>query len=797
MRKTHKPVNAKRESVMTAQLPFGEALSLPSWLRIAGLATVALLAAFLGGSTARWSQGVVLFLIGIAGLAMPPRVALGRGAALCLAGFFALAVASLLPAAWFPTPAWKTEWAELGVVFPLTFSAQPWLTGESLILLLGGIVWFSLVAGRGWNSEERRVLMTFFSAGVVLLAAVALIGFFAKYVLPFWSAPRGLGPFPNRNQTANFFALGSLLTLACARESWSRQRKSFVCWLAGFAVLVAATVLAYSRAGIALLIGGLAAWIAVVFWFTGSRRRLAIGVSVLALVLSGFLLFGGETLARFRSGTGEQKPGLLGFRGQIFSDTLRMTAQSPWHGVGLGNFRAVFPFYREATAGETTFIHPESDWLWMAAEVGWPGVALFLTGLALVLARVFPLAANTSRHLRAAALVAALGFLLHGLVDVSGHRLGTVIPAILVFSLALRSEPGPQVSRWRTAGFRAVSAGLAVVGFVWAFGAWKGWPLPGAAGVAEAKDRASKLAASRQFPAAVQAIAQALPWAPLDWHLYFARGTAKAYQRDLTGALADFRTARRLQPYMTSIPVAEGKVWLTVEPSLALATWEDTLRHVPKDQRPDFYRRLFRLVPSREVFHSALLKLAAGQPSLQAIALRETMPSQQSAALGELLRLDPSLEQLSDREKTPVFRVIEQTWPLEQIEQAFAEHPSWLAAGWKTLARRLAKNQRYEEAVQIALKHLAPPSLPPAPAVLPAVDELQRQVLRNPDDFPNAYFLYLAQSQRGRSEDALDAMERTRGRKARPAYFSFLEAQERVRRKEWSLAWNELARWVL
>ena len=57
---------------------------------------------------------------------------------------------------------------------------------------------------------------------------------------------------------------------------------------------------------------------------------------------------------------------------EIYGDTLDLIETQALFGHGLGNFSVVFPFSREASVSAKHIRHPESDWLWWCAELGWP-----------------------------------------------------------------------------------------------------------------------------------------------------------------------------------------------------------------------------------------------------------------------------------------------------------------------------------------------------------------------------------------------------------------------------------------
>ena len=72
--------------------------------------------------------------------------------------------------------------------------------------------------------------------------------------LPFWHNERGFGPFPNRNQTGDLFGISTVVVLGCMQDDFRRGHKRWILWLLGAGVLIAALILAFSRAGILILV---------------------------------------------------------------------------------------------------------------------------------------------------------------------------------------------------------------------------------------------------------------------------------------------------------------------------------------------------------------------------------------------------------------------------------------------------------------------------------------------------------------------------------------------------------------
>jgi O-antigen ligase/tetratricopeptide (TPR) repeat protein len=764
-----------------------------------------LLGACLGGTAERWSQGTLLVLVSLLVLVRPPRRRPDRTILVTLAGLIGLILLGFAPAQWVPVPQWRTEFSTLGVSLPNAFSPQPWLTLEGLLLFSGAALWACWLNAQEWSPSARASLIGSFGAGVVLFAAVALALYSWKANPPFWFAPRGFGPFLNRNHTSNFLALGGIVALVCAHDRWRDGRATWVFWIVGWATILAALIVNYSRAGIVLLLGGAAVWLAMVCWFSQSRRQIAIGLSVVVVMLSLFLLLGGDTLARFKTEFGPEQ-GLLGFRGLVFRDTLSMISDSPWLGVGLTNFRPIFPFFRQASVVEATVGHPESDWLWVAAELGWPGVVLLAVGFLFLLGRALPFRGNTERHLRAGAWVAAIAFAVHGFVDVAGHRLAAALPALFLISVAAsanhsRAEGGtpssersmqPSISRWTPWLFRCAALPVLVAGGLWVWASWSQFPLPGAIGVALAKRAAPNLLADGQFDEAIRRTSEALEWAPLDWRLNWERGAARAYAGQWIAAIGDFRRARRLQPHLPGVPLEEGQVWLRVQPMFALPAWQDALQRASPTTAPNLYARMLAMAPADPRFRARLRAMSDGRLPLQLIYLRHAAPEEISEIIRGIRGTDPELATLRNDQKTMLFDAWSRSPERAEFLALLEQNTGWHTAGWRHLARHYAAQDDFARACQLAFSHLPMPPVPQPGTSRDSLHELRRRTLTNPADFASAYALYLAELQEARPDDALATLDRTNIQPNRPVYFLYLTAKLRAERGEWPAAWTAL-----
>ena len=239
------PRRSRRKLPASPSARLGTKASKLPWLG-QGFAVFTLVAVALGGATGRPSQAVLLVGLGLLLVWWPPTRSAGWGMnAVCL-GLLALGAASLLPASWFGDAAtsagafWRATLTEdFHLPLPATASPQPWLTADGLGLLLAGLAWLYYLLTYHWVSEERRAAARIFVAGAAALAAVAIIARLRGTEIPGWHAEYHFGPFPNRNQTANFFALAALLGLALTRREFRAAR-----WVRGVGWAVAVAVLA-------------------------------------------------------------------------------------------------------------------------------------------------------------------------------------------------------------------------------------------------------------------------------------------------------------------------------------------------------------------------------------------------------------------------------------------------------------------------------------------------------------------------------------------------------------------------
>ncbi|HEY1581665.1 MAG TPA: O-antigen ligase family protein, partial [Chthoniobacterales bacterium] len=674
-----------------------------------------LLAVFLGGATQRWSEAIAIGIFALLLLARPPRLSLGPFLNFAAFLFVALAAVAFLPARWFTIPAWRIALTkDFGVQLAGTVSPQPWMTLDSLVLLLAGLAWIYYLTTLDLHLRDVRLAARVFSGGVIALAGLCIFLRLRHQALPFWHNDLGFGPFPNRNQTGDLFGISTLVVLGCMQDDFRRGHQRWLLWLLGAGLLGAALILAFSRAGILILVAGTAAWLVRFAFRKWSGAGVAIAASILLVLFAALLIFGGETIERFHLRLGSEGSVTSDFRWLIFRDAWTMIKSSPWCGFGLGNFESVFALFRDLSRGVTRSLHPESDWFWVWAEMGWPSLVLLFLGAVLLVRRAFPLKEGTNQRIRYAALVGALLFLLHGFVDVSGHRIGSFFAGTFLLGLAQFRPLGLRPSRIAPWLFRALGLALAIVSVGWFFSWRQAWPLPGWPGVENAHQAAIVANRGHRFAEAIADTDRALQWAPLDWQLYFLRAIARIGQRQpVPRIVEDFRRARFLEPSAYQLPFEEGKAWLGWQPTLAITAWREALQRQGAEEAGIYALMLTDAASYDARVHEALREFAIDRPGLTINYLEAATTPQFEAALHAVLARDPALAQFTHAQKQKLFALWSHHEPLDELVRGVEAHPEWLEFAWSGMARYHAGRGEFAAAWGLVRQHAPPPALPP------------------------------------------------------------------------------------
>src|SRR6059036_2707639 len=155
------------------------------WIANATVASLPVLACFLGGATQKWEEGVVITLLALYLLARPPRFSLGARTNLVLFTLFILAAVAFLPASWFFQPDWRAALInDFRIQLPSTLTPQPWITLTYLLSFAAGLSWLYVVSAQDLELREVRFQLRLFTSGIALLATICIALYWAHTTLP-------------------------------------------------------------------------------------------------------------------------------------------------------------------------------------------------------------------------------------------------------------------------------------------------------------------------------------------------------------------------------------------------------------------------------------------------------------------------------------------------------------------------------------------------------------------------------------------------------------------------------------
>ena len=566
-----------------------------------GASLLALIFLSVLGAAGPWHlrMGFIALSLGVLVVLAPPVSRLGKPIVLLSSGFLLFGLAPFLPADIFGVPGWRKELSELGVETGDLVTIQWKQALEfhlSLVLLFLSGLW---LLGQRFSTRATRTLVVTFVLCVVFYAILSKI---SEEQIPLIRG-RDFGFFPNRNHSSNLLSLGFVCGLGALFQSLRNRRP-----LSAVILLIASGVIVWavfswntSRSGIVLCLSGAVIWLGLLGRRYFGRQELK------ALGLVALLVGGVYAISEFRvkdrvTTTVEKISGdddpinvsdsladslseravrlkEVDLRGPIAIDTVQMIAAAPLTGVGAGQFRWVFPQYRQETLTSpgNTALHPESSWLWLAAELGLPATAcilaltalLFLKGLANIKKQ-----RHRDRALRLGCLVAAALVPLHGLFDVPAHRPSLFLAALFLFVLSQnpeeRESESNRVWRWPSC---VLAVFLGAVGVRLLGTSWFGWTPPHpvksgerlAEGVAlyhQSTDLQNPLppfeALSLREEVSKMAETEARE-APLDGRFYRLSALASLpleFKAEMTGR--HFEIDRRLSPHSVKIPLLQS-----------------------------------------------------------------------------------------------------------------------------------------------------------------------------------------------------------------------------------------------
>jgi len=276
------------------------------------------------------------------------------------------------------------------------------------------------------RSSQIKTLAWMFSAYGFVLAMFAVLQSITSNGKLYWlRTPRFggwiYGPYVNHNHYAGLMELLVPIPLVFFLTRHARgSRKAMAAVAAG--VMASTIFLSGSRGGMMAFIVEIVV-LGVVLLKQRRIHRSSIGLSFFLLIVFGLLIWlgGSELTKRLASINAEARQELSGgMRMAIDRDGLRMFAQKPVRGWGLGVFPDVYPRYRSFY---TNFFVNEAhnDYLQLLIEMGALGFATVIWFIVLLYRRAIKKLENWTEDINGAIALATMlgstGILVHSFVD--------------------------------------------------------------------------------------------------------------------------------------------------------------------------------------------------------------------------------------------------------------------------------------------------------------------------------------------------------------------------------------------
>jgi O-antigen ligase len=662
-----------------------------------------------GGATHPYSQVMLLLLT--AGLLwmFPIRSLPGPALSLVLAATVGWVVVST----WVPLP-FDTAANWLGARDPSLdlgsgVSAQPWLSMEKAVFFAVGLCWLLLIFQCPLDHYRRTRALEWLMWAIGGLA-VLTVGFNVlglQHPLT-WGTHR-FSFFPNHNQSGSVLAMGGILAMGFVVRSIRKRSWELTLHLLVFLVICVALFVGMSRSAVITMIGGAAIYTLLTLERKHIRFYVKVALPVGVMVFGGFLLYGSRLLGEFTSllSTGGVKEEI---RFNIWLDATRMASNFPLFGVGLGNFRTFFPFFMEHTVTNQAIHHPESDLLWVWTELGLVGLGLVLIGIVMLFLRLDPVDVVKSKGVRLIGFVAICMFLLAGFIEVSGHRLGTALLALVLYGLiqpeTARTTPVP----WLPVVSRGLAIGFVTLAGVWLYHMKEGEPFVSSEVFALASKDPSVLVERFGVEGTNERLSNWVARYPAVQVLHNSVGLVAVREGNAGAARAAFDRSHALNPVWWRPYLYHGIYIFPLDWETALDYWAVALE-LSGEQRHEAFRMILSRVPARQTPDLRELTYTNRRLQFQFFSALRSRPIEFTRELGMELAVNPSLAGFSSEQKQSLFwRFCEINGP-EMMRRLIDRFPTIGTENWTVRAQLAALDNDLREASRLALMNLPEPQM--------------------------------------------------------------------------------------
>ncbi|MCI0354664.1 MAG: O-antigen ligase family protein [Acidobacteria bacterium] len=332
-------------------------------------------------------------------------------------------------------------------------SAYPYLTQIEAMKYATYVILFFLAVQTGASENWRRLATVLVWFGF-LLAMFAIIQDLASNGKLYWlRAPsRGgaiYGPYVNRNHYAGLMEMLTPFALVAAlSRSLPPERKALMAFVA--LIMGGSIFLSRSRGGLLTLLVQLLI-LAVIYFRRGASRRVIAALLTIGLSAGGFVLWldKGKMVSRLQTMSEADMESVEGARLIVARDSLKMVADRPLTGWGLGAFPTVYPRYRSFYTNK--FVNQaHNDYLQALVETGVAGFILVVWGIFALYREAFrKMRRGPLRSPILAAVVGCTGLLAHSFLDFNLRiPANATLFAVLCAAISTRSDPPPERDRF-------------------------------------------------------------------------------------------------------------------------------------------------------------------------------------------------------------------------------------------------------------------------------------------------------------------------------------------------------------
>ncbi|MDB4805593.1 O-antigen ligase family protein [Akkermansiaceae bacterium] len=571
------------------------------------------------GASAPWHlrMGMVLLPLGLLMVFSSRAVRLSSPSLLLGCGMVLLSLGAFLPADLIGRPGWREGLEALGVETGKlnVIQWQMALEYHAVYLFLAFAAFWIL--GLRFSARATSQLVLAFVMAVALYAIIAKI---SENQLALNRGGEIFGFFPNRNHNSNFLSLGFVCGLGAFFQAIRSKQfvRMAILLISNGVILWAIFSWNMSRSGIVLCLLGPCLWFIGLGWRYFGKNDLKALALIILLGVGVFALNEFGVKKRLDKNLDDvlvevpkdpffyesQKLTDITLRVLIAEDTFKLIGSFPLTGVGSGQFRWVFPQYRNQTVPHHTrlAVHPESSWYWLAAEWGLPA-ALCLVALVVLIYvggyRNIRKRGNRDRALRLGCLVASVMVPLHSLFDVPAHRPSLLLASLVLFVISQNHQAAPERApkKWSRALGVVVGLCLMTAGVLFLGATSFGWRKPlivqsaedlaeGAELYKKIKEEANPLNPLQSLPMrkeVVEVAGQITRDVPLDGRLYRLRALASLPLVDRNEeTAADFAIDRALTPFSIRIPKIHAAASLPYLDEEVAKGWEAALENAER-----------------------------------------------------------------------------------------------------------------------------------------------------------------------------------------------------------------------